>query len=90
VGVTGVAAAAYRPAGVEQALLNREPTDEAIADAAAGASDGVVANEDLHAGAEYRLLLARVLTRRALIAARDRAGQRGRRAGPERRARRVQ
>jgi carbon-monoxide dehydrogenase medium subunit len=82
VGVTGVAAAAYRPAAVEQALLGREPTDEVIAASAQRASEGVDANQDLHAGAEYRLLLARVLTRRALIAARDRAGQRGRRASP--------
>ena len=73
VGVTGVAAAAYRATGVEQALAGLEPTDELLADVSAAASEGVAANEDLHAPAGYRLHLARVLTRRALVAARDRA-----------------
>ncbi len=73
VGVTGVAGAAYRALHVEEALAGREPTDELIAQAAGGASDGVEANDDIHAGADYRLHLARVLTRRALALARERA-----------------
>ncbi len=73
VGVTGVGAAAYRATGVEAALGGREPTAEAISAAARLAADGVTANEDLHASAEYRLHLAQVLARRALTAAVDRA-----------------
>jgi carbon-monoxide dehydrogenase medium subunit len=73
VGVTGVGPAGYRAVAVEEALAGREPTDELIAQAAQVATDGVVANEDLHAGAEYRLHLGRVMTKRALMAAVDRA-----------------
>lgn len=73
VGVTGVAATAYRAAAVEQALLGQEPDDDLLAEGSTFASEGVVANEDFHAPADYRLHLARVLTRRALAAARDRA-----------------
>lgn len=82
VGVTGVAPAAYRASGVEAALVGQEPTDALLAQAAALASDGVEANNDLHASADYRLHLARVLARRALLAARDRARAPRRRRGP--------
>lgn len=78
VGVTGVAAAAYRARRVEQAITGCEPTDELLAEASAAAADGVDANADLHASAAYRLHLARVLTRRALVLARDRAQSRRR------------
>ncbi|MDI6772592.1 MAG: xanthine dehydrogenase family protein subunit M [bacterium] len=74
VGITGVASAAYRASGVEAALAGAEPTDEALAHAAAFAADGVLANSDIHASAEYRAHLAGVLARRALTLARDRAG----------------
>jgi carbon-monoxide dehydrogenase medium subunit len=78
VGVTGVAASAYRARSVEDAIRGREPTDEVLAAAASAAADGVEPNTDLHAGAEYRGHLARVLTRRALLLARDRAQARRR------------
>ena len=78
VGVTGVAAAAYRAHRVEQAITGREPTDELLAEASAAAADGIDANADLHASAAYRQHLARVLTRRALVLARDRAQSRRR------------
>lgn len=81
VGVTGVASSAYRATAVERALDGRDPTDDAIAAAAGGAADGVEANDDFHASAEYRLHLARVLARRALVAARDRAATPRRRRG---------
>ncbi|MDQ7840301.1 MAG: xanthine dehydrogenase family protein subunit M [bacterium] len=73
VGITGVASTAYRAFGVEAALAGAEPTDEVLAAAAASAADGVEANPDIHASAEYRMHLAGVLTRRALTLARDRA-----------------
>lgn len=82
VGITGVAPVPYRAMAVEQALAGRAPDDAALAEAAALAADGVDAADDLYASADYRRHLARVLTRRALAAARDRAapGRRGRRA----------
>lgn len=73
VGITGVASAAYRAPGVEAALVGAEPTDEALAHAAAAATEGIEANTDVHASAEYRLHLVVVLARRALMLARDRA-----------------
>jgi carbon-monoxide dehydrogenase medium subunit len=71
VGLTGVAAKAYRAAGVEAALrgrpLNEQDLDAAAA--AASAADGVDANADLYASADYRRHLAVVYTRRAIQAA---------------------
>lgn len=78
VGITGVAAAAYRAPGVEEALTGQDPEDGLLAQAAAAASEGIEANADIHASAEYRLHLARVLTRRALGLARHRARARRR------------
>jgi carbon-monoxide dehydrogenase medium subunit len=81
VGITGVGAAAYRAHDGERAVIGQEPTDELLAAASARAADGVEANDDLHASADFRRHLARVLTRRALAAARDRALAKRRPAG---------
>ena len=73
VGVTGVAARPYRAAAVEQALRGRrQPTAEAIEQAAAHAADGIDPLSDIHASAEFRAHLASVNTRRALRRALDR------------------
>lgn len=72
VGVTGAAAKAYRAAGVEDALNNHALDGQAIAAAAAHAADGVDANSDLYASADYRRHLAVVYTRRAVEAAASR------------------
>jgi carbon-monoxide dehydrogenase medium subunit len=72
VGVTGIAAKAYRATGVEQALKG-QMTANAIALAATHAADGVEPLSDIHASAEYRAHLAQVNTRRAL----ERAVSRG-------------
>jgi carbon-monoxide dehydrogenase medium subunit len=66
VGVTGVAAKAYRAAGVEASLRGVELSAVAIATAAQKAADGVDPLSDIHASAEFRAHLARVLTKRAL------------------------
>ena len=74
VGVTGVAAKAYRAPAVERALAGqRTPSAAAIAAAAAHAADGVDALGDIHASAEFRVHLAQVNTRRALERALSRA-----------------
>jgi carbon-monoxide dehydrogenase medium subunit len=72
VGVTGVAAKAYRASAVEQ-TLGRQRTADAIALAASHAADGIEALSDIHASAEYRAHLAKVNTRRALQRAFDRS-----------------
>jgi aerobic carbon-monoxide dehydrogenase medium subunit len=74
VGVTGIAAKAYRATGVELALRGKSPTARHLQDASVHAADGVEANSDLYASAEYRAHLARVYTRRALEKAVERAG----------------
>ncbi|HXV86423.1 MAG TPA: hypothetical protein VD793_06975, partial [Gemmatimonadales bacterium] len=57
-------------------LLGTAGDGDAISRAATAATDGVEANEDIHASASYRLHLARVAARRALAQALERAGQR--------------
>ncbi len=67
VGITGVAAKAYRATAVEQALAGQlTPTPQAIALAASHAADRVLALADIHASAEFRAHLAGVNTRRAI------------------------
>lgn len=74
VGVTGVAAKAYRATAVEDVLRGKSPSAKRLEEAASHAADGVEANADLYASAEYRAHLARVYTRRALEKALERAG----------------
>ncbi|MFL6228540.1 MAG: FAD binding domain-containing protein [Pyrinomonadaceae bacterium] len=73
VGVTGVAAKPYRATGVEQALVGKQLDAQTINDAATHAADGIDANSDLYASADYRQHLARVHTRRAIEQAASRA-----------------
>jgi len=72
-----VAPVPYRAAAVEERLAGRAADADALADAAAAAADRVDVNADVFASAEYRAHLARVLTRRALGAALERAGRSG-------------
>ena len=58
-----------RAGATESALAGAEASAAAIAGAAEYAADGTTPSADLHAGADYREHLARVLTRRALAAA---------------------
>ena len=74
VGVTGIAAKAYRAAAVERALAGQQtPTAAAIALAASHAADGVDPLDDIHASPEFRAHLAQVNTRRAIEQALGRA-----------------
>jgi aerobic carbon-monoxide dehydrogenase medium subunit len=73
IGITGVAGKAYRAAAVEKALVGGALDEAAVAKAAAHAADGVDAQGDLYASAEFRKHLATVYTKRAVIAAAARA-----------------
>lgn len=73
VGITGIASKAYRATDVEGALAGRPLGNGAIEAAAMLADNGIDANGDLYASAEYRRHLARVYTRRAIEAAAERA-----------------
>jgi carbon-monoxide dehydrogenase medium subunit len=66
IGVTGAAPVAFRATSAETALQGRSLDASSIAAAAAQAHDGRELLGDLHASAEYRANLVRVLTRRAL------------------------
>ncbi len=67
VGITGVAARAYRAAGVEAALGGRRSLKAAaIEEASRHVADNVEPLGDIHASAEFRAHLARVYTVRAL------------------------
>ncbi len=74
VGVTGVGPKPYRAVAVEDVLRGKTPSAKRLEEAAAHAAEGVEANADLYASAEYRAHLARVYTRRALEKALERAG----------------
>jgi carbon-monoxide dehydrogenase medium subunit len=69
IGITGVSSKAYRPSAVEFALTGAKLDEQTIASAAAHATDGVEANGDLFASADYRKHLAEVYTKRAITAA---------------------
>ncbi|HYH86599.1 MAG TPA: xanthine dehydrogenase family protein subunit M [Pyrinomonadaceae bacterium] len=69
VAVTGVAAVPYRAAQVESALKGPALDEQSIAAAASHAADGVDANGDIYASADYRRHLATVYARRGIAAA---------------------
>jgi carbon-monoxide dehydrogenase medium subunit len=73
IGITGVAARPFRAVETEQALTGSAPSAQALRDACDKAVNGVIALEDIHASADYRLDLARIFARRALERALDRA-----------------
>lgn len=73
IGITGLSNRAFRAAAAEKALEGKAGSDAELQAAAALAVQGVDANSDLHASAEYRTHLAVVYTVRALKAALSRA-----------------
>ena len=66
VGVTGLSGKPYRATSVEKALEGTAGSPSDLQKASALVADGVDANSDLHASAEYRRHLAQVYTLRAL------------------------
>ncbi len=72
IGITGVAAKAYRATGVENAMAGSQLNEAAIATAAKHVSDNTDINGDLFASADYRRHLAAVYTRRAIQTAASR------------------
>ncbi len=66
VGFSGVGNAAFRDSAVENALNGQSVNDQAIANAAAQATDGVDVLEDANASEDYRRHLAKVFAKRAL------------------------
>jgi carbon-monoxide dehydrogenase medium subunit len=73
VGVTGLAAKAYRATKVEKLLEGTAGSPADVSKAAAVVAEGIEANSDLHASALYRSNMARVFTARALRIAMGRA-----------------
>lgn len=75
VAVGGAGGVPVRCKAVEDALLGEVPSDDAIAAAAAAVVEAIdMPMSDVYASADYRLHLATVLTKRALLQARKRAG----------------
>jgi carbon-monoxide dehydrogenase medium subunit len=70
---TGVSDTPVRATAAESMLVGAEPTDEAIAEAAGEASKDLSPPADLHGTSEYRRHLVRVLARRTLTVAVQRA-----------------
>jgi aerobic carbon-monoxide dehydrogenase medium subunit len=69
IGLTNMAASPVRATSTEQALAGVDASVAAVAAAAEHAADGTRPTNDLHAQADFREHLARVLTRRAVVAA---------------------
>jgi CO/xanthine dehydrogenase FAD-binding subunit len=73
IGITGVGSRAFRAAKTEADLRGQKPAPDILKPACAKAGDGVIALDDIHASADYRLDMACVFARRALDAAIERA-----------------
>lgn len=69
IGLTNMGSTPLRATAVEQALVGKPATDEAVREACAAAAEGTDPPSDLNGDADYRKHLATVLTRRAVLAA---------------------
>jgi carbon-monoxide dehydrogenase medium subunit len=76
-GITGLAAKAFRASGVERSLRGKSADSKIVAAAVRHAAQGVEPLADIHASAEYRREMAAVFARRALDAAIARATGKG-------------
>ncbi len=82
VAIGGVGPSALRMRGAERLLIGQLPGDRTLDDAADAVRAEVAPESDVHASADYRRAMARVMARRALGAAVARAGGESRAAGP--------
>jgi carbon-monoxide dehydrogenase medium subunit len=73
IGITGVAATAFRAEAVEAALLGKAPDEAGLAAAAAKATQGQTLRSDPRMSEVYCRSLAVTITRRALVRAAKRA-----------------
>jgi aerobic carbon-monoxide dehydrogenase medium subunit len=69
VGLTNMGDRPLRATSVEQALVGKGASDDAVRDAVASVAEGTSPPSDLNGDADYRKHLATVLTRRAVLAA---------------------
>lgn len=69
VALTGVGTKASLAAGVAEALIGTDGSEQAVREAAARATEGITVLEDLYGTEEYKAHLAQVFTRRALTQA---------------------
>jgi aerobic carbon-monoxide dehydrogenase medium subunit len=69
VGLTNMGSTPLRAKAVEQALVGKPATDEAVRAAVASVAEGTNPPSDLNGDSDYRKHLATVLTRRAVLAA---------------------
>lgn len=72
-GITGLAAKAFRATAVEKSLRGKEALAKTVAEAARGVANGAEPLADIHASADYRREMAAVYARRALSLALSRA-----------------
>jgi carbon-monoxide dehydrogenase medium subunit len=73
IGITGVGSHPFRAIKAEAALKGQAPDKSVLKKACEKAGDGIIALEDIHASADYRLDLACIFARRALERAIERA-----------------
>jgi aerobic carbon-monoxide dehydrogenase medium subunit len=69
IGLTNMGSTPLRATAVEQALVGKAASDEAVRAACGAAAEGTNPPSDLNGDADYRRHLATVLTRRAVLAA---------------------
>lgn len=69
IGLTNMGSTPLRARTVEQALVGRPASEDAVREACAAAAEGTTPPSDLNGDADYRRHLATVLTRRAVLAA---------------------
>jgi carbon-monoxide dehydrogenase medium subunit len=69
IGLVNMGSTALRATATEQALVGQEATEDGVREACDKAADGTSPPSDLNGDADYRRHLAKVLTRRAVLAA---------------------
>jgi carbon-monoxide dehydrogenase medium subunit len=77
IGLTAVGPNNLKAVAAERALVGREPTDEAIAEAARLAADAAEPRDDIRGSAAYKKDVVRVFVQRGLRSAVARAGRNG-------------